>query len=116
MTTMASASIAAHTASLLHSKCSVLSQSVYAAKALALNTSRWSRVTLLVQMNDPPNVANGNIMLLSVVVHLSTRMVVSCSHLHTVCVFSFNDVESISQGNLQLRSGSDVNIGGLYFS
>ncbi|KAH7888587.1 polysaccharide lyase family 14 protein [Phlebopus sp. FC_14] len=53
---------------------------------------QWCRVTMLVQMNDPPDVANGNV------------------------VVYFNDVLALTQQDLQLRSGTDVNIGGLYFS
>jgi len=60
--------------------------------AFGFVSGQWSRVTLLVQLNNPPDVANGNIMLF------------------------FNDVQGISQGNLQLRGGTDINIGGLYFS
>ncbi|KIJ18898.1 polysaccharide lyase family 14 protein [Paxillus involutus ATCC 200175] len=53
---------------------------------------QWSRVTLLVQMNNPPDVANGNV------------------------VFYFNDVLALTQSNLQFRSATDVDIGGIFFS
>ncbi|KAF7967437.1 hypothetical protein HWV62_34341 [Athelia sp. TMB] len=53
---------------------------------------KWNRLTLLIQMNNPPDVANGNVMLF------------------------YNDVQAISEQNLQFRSGDDVNIGGLYLS
>lgn len=52
----------------------------------------WNRVTLLVQMNDPVDIANGNI-----------RMY-------------YNDLLAISQENLQLRSASSLNANGLFFS
>lgn len=55
-------------------------------------TGQWMRITLLVQMNDPPDVANGNV------------------------VAYFDGYPTISQQGLQFRSGSAVNIGGLYFS
>ncbi|TDL26253.1 hypothetical protein BD410DRAFT_716570 [Rickenella mellea] len=55
-------------------------------------SGQWNRVTLLVQLNSPPNVANGNV------------------------VLYFNDVQAISQGNLQLRSGSGVHANGIFFS
>ncbi|KAH7913151.1 polysaccharide lyase family 14 protein [Hygrophoropsis aurantiaca] len=60
--------------------------------AFTFPSGQWTRVTMLVQMNNPPNVANGNV------------------------VFYFNDVQAISVSNLQFRSGTDVNIGGLFFS
>ncbi|KIK98268.1 polysaccharide lyase family 14 protein [Paxillus rubicundulus Ve08.2h10] len=55
-------------------------------------SGQWSRVTLLVQMNNPPDVANGNL------------------------VFYFNDVLALTQSNLQFRSATDVDIGGIFFS
>ncbi|KZP34683.1 polysaccharide lyase family 14 protein [Athelia psychrophila] len=53
---------------------------------------QWNRITMLVQMNSPANIANGNLLLY------------------------YNDVPAISQSNLVFRSGDDVNIGGLYLS
>ncbi|KAF9244906.1 polysaccharide lyase family 14 protein [Melanogaster broomeanus] len=53
---------------------------------------QWSRVALLVQMNNPPDVANGN------------------------QVFIFNDMLAFNQSGLQFRSGADVDIGGIFFS
>jgi len=53
---------------------------------------QWNRITMLVQMNNPPDVANGNLRVY------------------------FNDVQAISQTNLQFRSGNDVTVGGLYLS
>jgi len=55
-------------------------------------SGQWNRITMLVQMNDPPNVANGNL------------------------VVYYNDVKAITQSNLQLRSSSSVTAGGLYLS
>ncbi|KAI6046086.1 polysaccharide lyase family 14 protein [Pisolithus marmoratus] len=55
-------------------------------------TGQWMRITMLVQMNDPPDVANGNLLLY------------------------LDDTPIISQQGLQFRSGTSVNIGGIYFS
>lgn len=55
-------------------------------------SGQWNRITMLVQMNNPPDVANGNLLVY------------------------FNDVQAISETNLQFRSGSDVTAGGLYLS
>jgi len=55
-------------------------------------SGQWNRVTMLVQMNNPPNIANGNLQLY------------------------FNDVKAISQTNLQFRSSNIVSAGGLYIS
>ncbi|KAI6026260.1 polysaccharide lyase family 14 protein [Pisolithus microcarpus] len=55
-------------------------------------TGQWMRITMFVQMNDPPDVANGNL------------------------VLYFDDVQTISEQGLQFRSGTAVNVGGLYFS
>ncbi|KAG2132024.1 polysaccharide lyase family 14 protein [Suillus bovinus] len=52
----------------------------------------WSRITILVQLNNESLVANGNI------------------------VLYFNDVQALSQQNLYFRSVNDFAIGGLYFS
>ncbi|KAL4080370.1 polysaccharide lyase family 14 protein [Scleroderma yunnanense] len=60
--------------------------------AFGFATGQWMRITMLVQMNDPPDVANGNV------------------------VLYFNDVMAFSQQNLQFRSGAGVNIGGIFFS
>ncbi|KAI3619064.1 polysaccharide lyase family 14 protein [Moniliophthora roreri] len=53
---------------------------------------QWNRVTLLVQLNDPVDVANGNLQLY------------------------FNDVQVVSQQDLQFRTSSKVNANGLFFS
>ncbi|KAH0589491.1 hypothetical protein H2248_005236 [Termitomyces sp. 'cryptogamus'] len=53
---------------------------------------QWNRITLLVRLNDPPNVANGNVQLY------------------------YNDLKAIDQQNLQIRSSSSVTANGLYFS
>ncbi|KAF8629669.1 hypothetical protein AX17_005608 [Amanita inopinata Kibby_2008] len=55
-------------------------------------TGHWSRITLLVQLNNPPTVANGNIQLY------------------------FNDLLAISQTDLQLRSSSSLSANGMFFS
>lgn len=55
-------------------------------------TGQWMRITMFVQMNDPPDVANGNL------------------------VLYFDDAQTISEQGLQFRSGTAVNVGGLYFS
>lgn len=62
-------------------------------------------------MNNPPDVANGNVMLLCVIIFSS---VPSIPLTQPYC--SYNDVQAISEQNLQFRSGDDVNIGGLYLS
>jgi len=53
---------------------------------------QWNRVSLLVRLNDPPNVANGQVQLF------------------------YNDLQAINQTGLQIRSASTVNINGFYFS
>jgi hypothetical protein len=55
-------------------------------------SGQWNRITMLVQMNNPPSVANGHVLVY------------------------FNEVQAISQTNLQFRSSSAVTAGGLYFS
>lgn len=55
-------------------------------------TGHWSRITILVQLNNDTVVANGNI------------------------VLYFNDVQALSQQNLFFRTVNDFAIGGLYFS
>lgn len=55
-------------------------------------TGHWSRITILVQLNNNSVVANGNV------------------------VLYFNDVQMLSQQNLYFRTVDDVTIGGLYFS
>jgi len=52
----------------------------------------WNRVTLLVQLNNPTDVANGNVMLY------------------------FNDALAISHQGLQLRKNSSLSANGMYFS
>jgi hypothetical protein len=53
---------------------------------------QWNRITMLVQMNNPPDVANGNL------------------------VVFYNDAHAITQSNIQFRSSSAINAGGLYLS
>ncbi|KAG6866365.1 hypothetical protein C0991_005286 [Blastosporella zonata] len=55
-------------------------------------SGQWSRITLLIRLNDPPNVANGNIQLF------------------------YNDLSAIDQQGLQLRTNSGVYLNGFYFS
>jgi hypothetical protein len=55
-------------------------------------SGQWMRVTLLVQLNNPPNLANGYMALY------------------------FNDALAISQPNLQIRAADSVAANGLYFS
>ncbi|KAG1775327.1 hypothetical protein EV702DRAFT_1117840 [Suillus placidus] len=60
--------------------------------SFGFETGHWSRITILVQLNNVSDVANGNI------------------------VLYFNDVQAISQQNLYFRTVNDFAIGGLYFS
>ncbi|KAK7472574.1 hypothetical protein VKT23_000688 [Stygiomarasmius scandens] len=60
--------------------------------AFGFVAGRWNRITILVQLNDPVNVANGNLQVY------------------------YNDLLLISQQNLQFRSSSAVSANGLYFS
>jgi len=53
---------------------------------------QWNRITLLVQLNNPPDIANGNLMMY------------------------YNDVQAIKQQNLQFRSSTVINAGGMFFS
>ncbi|KAG6917309.1 hypothetical protein DXG01_002967 [Tephrocybe rancida] len=55
-------------------------------------SGQWNRVTLLIRLNDPPNVANGNIQLY------------------------YNDLSAIDQQGLQLRTNPQVYLNGFYFS
>jgi len=55
-------------------------------------SGQWSRVSLLVQLNSPVDVANGNIEVY------------------------FNDAKAFAQQDLQIRASTDVTAGGLYFS
>ncbi|KAF8580440.1 polysaccharide lyase family 14 protein [Ramaria rubella] len=52
----------------------------------------WNRISMLVQLNNPGDVANGNVLLY------------------------YNDIQAIQQGNLQMRSSTNVFAGGLFFS
>lgn len=56
------------------------------------SSGAWNRVTILVQLNSPGNVANGNVLLY------------------------YNEVLVISQSNLQMRSETSVLASGLFFS
>ncbi|OCB90674.1 hypothetical protein A7U60_g2109 [Sanghuangporus baumii] len=60
--------------------------------AFGFPTGQWCRVTLLVQMNDPPSTSNGYVALY------------------------FNDILAISQTGVQFRKDDSVNPGGLFFS
>ncbi|TFK44706.1 polysaccharide lyase family 14 protein [Crucibulum laeve] len=53
---------------------------------------QWNRVTMLVQLNNPPDVANGQILLY------------------------YNDLPAIAQQNLQIRSSDSLVANGFYFS
>ncbi|KAF9452404.1 polysaccharide lyase family 14 protein [Macrolepiota fuliginosa MF-IS2] len=53
---------------------------------------RWARLAMLVQMNNPPNIANGQIQLF------------------------YNDRLAISRTGLQIRSNDSLSINGLFFS
>ncbi|KAI0092951.1 hypothetical protein BDY19DRAFT_868549, partial [Irpex rosettiformis] len=58
----------------------------------AFTTGQWSKITMLVRLNNPLNTANGQISLY------------------------FNNVKAIDQQTVQLRKSDGINIGGLYFS
>ncbi|KAF8658281.1 hypothetical protein AX16_002055 [Volvariella volvacea WC 439] len=60
--------------------------------SFGFETRRWNRITMLLQLNDPPNVANGNLQLF------------------------FNDIQAMSRQDLQIRSVSSLSINGLYLS
>jgi len=60
--------------------------------SFGLVSGQWNRITLLVRLNNPPNIANGNIQLF------------------------YNDLQAINQQNLQIRSASSVSANGFYFS
>ncbi|EJD02951.1 uncharacterized protein FOMMEDRAFT_140748 [Fomitiporia mediterranea MF3/22] len=60
--------------------------------AFGFAAGQWSRVSLLVQMNDPPGVSNGYVALY------------------------FNDILAISQKGVQFRKDNSVNPGGFFFS
>jgi len=60
--------------------------------SFTFSSGQWNRVTLLVQLNNPPNVANGNVEVY------------------------FNNVQALAQQDLQIRASSSVTAGGLYFS
>ncbi|KAJ7188249.1 polysaccharide lyase family 14 protein [Mycena filopes] len=60
--------------------------------SFTFSSGQWNHVTMLVQLNNPVDVANGNIELY------------------------FNDVQALAQQDLQIRASSNITIGGLYFS
>ncbi|KAF8345835.1 polysaccharide lyase family 14 protein [Amanita rubescens] len=60
--------------------------------SFTFTTGQWNRITMLVLLNNPPDLANGNIQLY------------------------FNDVLAINQTNLQIRSNSSLAANGMYFS
>ncbi|KAJ7770230.1 polysaccharide lyase family 14 protein [Mycena maculata] len=60
--------------------------------SFTFNSGQWNRVTLLVQLNNPANVANGNIEVY------------------------FNDVQALAQQDLQIRASTNLTTNGLYFS
>jgi len=55
-------------------------------------SGQWNRITMLVRLNEPATVANGNIQLF------------------------FNDVQAIDQQNLQIRNSDSLSANGFYFS
>lgn len=59
--TMTSASACKEASSLGSRERAFCLQSIFPSPFLTLPRSRWNRVTLLVQMNDPVDIANGNI-------------------------------------------------------
>jgi len=61
-------------------------------KSFTFATGVWQRLSLLVQLNNPPNVANGNIQ------------------------FFYNDQHVLSQDGLQIRTADNLTINGLFFS
>jgi hypothetical protein len=63
-----------------------------------------------VQLNDPLNVANGNVQLLLVHLPISGEMHSSLQKR------SFNDVQAISRQDLLIPNSSAVTAGGLFFS
>ncbi|KAF8161096.1 polysaccharide lyase family 14 protein [Crassisporium funariophilum] len=60
--------------------------------AFGFVSGQWVRISMLVQLNDPPNVANG-----------------------AISVY-FNDILAVSQQNLQIRASNTVHANGLYLS
>ncbi|KAJ7096307.1 hypothetical protein C8R44DRAFT_812691 [Mycena epipterygia] len=60
--------------------------------SFTFSSGQWNRVALLVQLNNPADVANGNIEVY------------------------FNDVQAFAQQDLQIRASSSVTAGGLFFS
>lgn len=63
-----------------------------APNALSFQSNGWNRVTLLVQLNDPPTESNG------------------------VFTVYYNDVSAFTQNNLHFRTTNDVNATGFVFS
>ncbi|GLB37056.1 hypothetical protein LshimejAT787_0401070 [Lyophyllum shimeji] len=55
-------------------------------------SGQWNRISLLVRLNDPPNITNGRIQ------------------------FFYNDLKAIDERNLQIRTSNEVFINGFYFS
>ncbi|KAF9012327.1 hypothetical protein BDQ17DRAFT_1343694 [Cyathus striatus] len=55
-------------------------------------SGQWNRVTMLVQLNNPPDIANGNIQLY------------------------YNDLLAVSHQGLQIRNNTDLSVNGFYFS
>lgn len=60
--------------------------------SFSFTAGQWSRITMLVQLNNPPSLANGNIQLY------------------------FNDALAINQTGLQIRTSSSLVANGLFFS
>ncbi|KAI0063587.1 hypothetical protein BV25DRAFT_1824143 [Artomyces pyxidatus] len=60
--------------------------------SFTFQSGKWNHVTLLVRLNSPLDVANGQVNLY------------------------FNDVEAFSQNNLDFRSSDAITAGGMYFS
>ncbi|KAG5651774.1 hypothetical protein H0H81_007527 [Sphagnurus paluster] len=72
--------------------CSKASSTSIQRGSFGFTSGRWNRITLLVRLNDPPNVANGNIQLY------------------------YNDLKAIDQQGLQIRTNAQVFANGFYFS
>ncbi|KAJ7346633.1 polysaccharide lyase family 14 protein [Mycena albidolilacea] len=60
--------------------------------SFSFKSGQWNHVSLLVQLNNPVDVANGNIEVY------------------------FNNVQAFAQSDLQIRASDSVTVGGLYFS
>ena len=66
---------------------------------------------MLVRLNEPASVANGNIQLLSVI-----HCIVSQNMFTLPKKNSYNDMQAIDQQNLQIRNSDSLSANGFYFS